>query len=83
MNRDIVAYKTTGELCRMIFEEGGYADLDPERVVEGLSSMGEGLWLDILVSPHDSNVELAKKTLSTYLRVLFPKHFRIAKCARD
>jgi TetR/AcrR family transcriptional repressor of bet genes len=78
-DRDMVAYKATGELCRTIIEEGGYANLDPEHVNEGLSAMGDGLWLDILVSPNDSNVEQSRKTLSTYLRVLFPKHFPIAK----
>ena len=67
------------ELCRTIIEEGGYPNLDPELIAEGLSAMGEGLWLDLLVSPHDSNPELSKQTLSTYLAALFPKHFPIAR----
>jgi hypothetical protein len=45
--------------------------------------MGEGLWLDLLVSPNDSSPELSKQTLSTYLRTLFPKHFPIAERAGD
>ena len=78
---DQVTYNATGELCRKIIEEGGYPNLDPERVVEGLSAMCEGLWLDLLISPHNSNLEKSKETISTYLRTLFPKHFPIAKCA--
>jgi hypothetical protein len=45
--------------------------------------MGEGLWLDILISPHDSNSEMSKQTMNTFLRALFPKHFPIAERAGD
>jgi TetR/AcrR family transcriptional repressor of bet genes len=83
MDRDKVTYNTVVELCRTIIEEGGYPNLDPERAAEGLSAMGEGLWLDILVSPNDSSPELAKQTISTYLRTMFPKHFPIAEHAGD
>ncbi len=82
-DRDMAIYDATGELCRTIIEEGGYANLDADRIVEGLSAMGDGLWLDILVSPNNSNAEQSKKTLSAYLEVLFPKHFPIAKRADD
>jgi len=82
-DRDMVTYQAVVELCRTIIEEGGYPNLDPERIAEGISAMGEGLWLDILISPSDSNPELAKQTLSTYLRALLPKHFPIAERARD
>ncbi len=76
---DMVTYNATGELCRTIIEEGGYPNLDPERVVEGLSAMVDGLWLDLLISPHNSDLESSKATISTFLRTLFPKHFPIAK----
>jgi TetR/AcrR family transcriptional repressor of bet genes len=80
---DEVAYKEVIQFCRTIIEEGGYRDLDPERVAEGLSTMGDGLWLDILMSPHDSSPKLSKQTISTYLRALFPKHFPIVKHTGD
>jgi len=83
MERDRDTYNAVVELCRTVIEEGGYPNLDPERVAEGLSAMGEGLWLDLLVSPNDSSPELAKQTLSTYLRAIFPKHFPIAERAGD
>jgi len=81
--RDRATFAAVIELCRTVVEEGGYPNLDPERTAEGLDAMGEGLWLDILISPHDSSPKLAKQTLRTYLRALFPKHFPIASCAAD
>jgi len=83
MERDKATYNSIVELCRTVIEEGGYPNLEPGRAAEGLSAMGEGLWLDILISPHDSNPELAKQTLSTYLGTLFPKHFPVAGRAGD
>ncbi len=62
---DMLTYNATGEICRTIIEEGGYPNLEPERVVEGLSAMGDGLWLDLWVSPHNSDVEGSKATIST------------------
>jgi len=81
--RDLNIYQEVVGLCRTIVEEGGYTNLQPERVAEGLGAMSEGLWLDILVSPSDSNPELSKQTLGVYLQTLFPKHFPIAKRAGD
>jgi TetR/AcrR family transcriptional repressor of bet genes len=83
MERDNATFRAITEFCRTIIEEGGYPNLDPVRTAEGLGAMGEGLWLDILISPHDSNPELAKQTLSTYLAVLFPKHFPLTRNADD
>ncbi len=80
---DQVNFDSLSELCRTIIEEGGYPDLDPRRVAEGFSAMAEGLWLDLLISPHNSSPELSKQTLSTYLKALFPKHFPIARSAGD
>jgi TetR/AcrR family transcriptional repressor of bet genes len=71
------------ELCRTIIKEGRYSNLDPVRVAEGLNAMSEGLWLDILISPHNSSSELSKQTLSIYMRALFPKHFPIVRSPGD
>ncbi len=81
--RDDVLYHALGELCRTIIEDGGYRNLEPERIVEGLSAMGNGLWLDLLISPHNSDLEKSKETIGVYLRTLFPKHFPIANRADD
>jgi TetR/AcrR family transcriptional repressor of bet genes len=80
---DQVVYDAIIGLCRTIIEEGGYPNLDPERIAEGFSAMGDGLWLDILISPHNSNEEFSRQTINTYLRTLFPKHFPIDKRAGD
>ena len=79
--RDQATFEAIIALCRTIVEEGGYSNLDPERTAWGLGAMGEGLWLDLLISPHDSNAEVSKQVLSSYLRALFPKHFPIAERA--
>jgi TetR/AcrR family transcriptional repressor of bet genes len=80
---DEVAFQSIVNLCRTIIEEGGYPNLHPVRVAEGFTTMVEGLWLNILISPHDSNSELSKQTMSIYLRALFPKHFPLAGPASD
>lgn len=82
-NVDQLNFDAVGSLCQEIIHEGGYEDLDPEIIVQGLSSMSEGLWLDLLISPRTNDLEKSKKTMSTYLRALFPKHFPIARRATD
>jgi TetR/AcrR family transcriptional repressor of bet genes len=80
---DTATFDIFVELCHKIVEEGGYSNLEPDRVADGLEAMSEGLWLDLLISPHDSNPALAKQTIQNYLTVLFPKHFPIADRAGD
>jgi TetR/AcrR family transcriptional repressor of bet genes len=80
---DRVTFDNMVELCRTIIEEAGYPNLDQNSVADGLGSMVEGLWLDFLISPQDSNPASSKQTISTYLRAIFPKHFPIARHAGD
>jgi TetR/AcrR family transcriptional repressor of bet genes len=80
---DDIEFGTLGELSRTIIEEGGYEDRDPDLIVQGISALGEGLWLDLLVSPHTNNLKKSKATMGHYLAALFPKHFPIAKHAGD
>jgi len=80
---DQVAFDTLGGLCRTIIEEGGYGDLDPREIALGLTAMAEGLWLDLLISPHTIDLAKAKRTINTHLRLVFPKHFPIARRAAD
>ena len=82
-NVDQVPYEAIIEFCRTIIKEGGYPHLEPVPVAEGLNAMSEGLWLDILISPHNSSSELSKQTLSIYMRALFPKHFPIVRSPGD
>ncbi len=78
---DMLHYNAVGDLCRVIIDEGGYEDRDPELIVQGLSAMGEGLWLDVLISPGTTDLDKSRRTMSAYLRALFPKHFPIARRA--
>jgi TetR/AcrR family transcriptional repressor of bet genes len=80
---DAATFDAVVELCQKIVEEGGYSNLEANLVADGLGAMGEGLLLDLLISPHDSNPTLAKLTIQNYLTVLFPKHFPIADRAGD
>jgi len=76
---DHVHYSAVGDLCRTIIDEGGYEDRDPALIVQGLSAMSEGLWLDLLITPSTNDLDKSRRTVNTYLRALFPKHFPIAR----
>jgi len=80
---DELNFNAVGGLCRTIIEEGGYDILEPNLIVQGLSAMGEGLWLDLLISPHTNDLEKSRNTVNNYLRALFPKHFPIASRKGD
>lgn len=62
------------KLCGEIASEGGY-DVDPDAVAWGLSSMSEGLWLDLLLSPRRINREKAYRVCMVHLAGAFPRHF--------
>ena len=64
-----------GELVRQLIDEGGYAALEPQAVIDGLSAMSAGLWLDLLVDPRAMNRERARHACRVFLAQLFPKHF--------
>jgi len=57
---DDYEFDSTDELCQAIIEEGGYENRESYLITQGLSAMGEGLWLDLLVSPHTNNLKKSK-----------------------
>lgn len=63
-------------MCRRLCEQGGYPDVEPDLVADGLSALTDGLWLDLLVRPESMSRELAKRITLSYLADAFPKHFR-------
>lgn len=65
------------ELVTAIITEGGYSNLDPDTVTDGLSAMSAGLWLDLLVNPRGMSRQKAKAACRTWLAGLFPKHFSL------
>jgi TetR/AcrR family transcriptional repressor of bet genes len=63
-------------LCAKLCEQGGYPDVEPALVADGLSALTDGLWLDLLVRPESMSRELARRIAMSYLADAFPRHFR-------
>jgi TetR/AcrR family transcriptional repressor of bet genes len=62
-------------ICARLCEEGGYEDVEPAVVADGLSALTDGLWLDLLVRPESMSRERAKYIALSYLADVFPRHF--------
>jgi TetR/AcrR family transcriptional repressor of bet genes len=62
-------------LCAQLCEQGGYTEVDPALVADGLSALTDGLWLDLLVRPESMTRELARRISLAYLADAFPRHF--------
>ena len=62
--------------CARLAAEGGYADVEPLLVADGLSALTDGLWLDLLVRPDSMSREQARRIARAYLADAFPRHFR-------
>ena len=62
-------------ICARLCEEGGYRDVEPALVADGLSALTDGLWLDLLVRPESMSRERAKRVTLSYLADVFPRHF--------
>jgi TetR/AcrR family transcriptional repressor of bet genes len=64
-------------LCARLCEEGGYDDVEPALVADGLSALTDGLWLDLLVRPDTMSRALAWRITMSYLADAFPRHFSL------
>ena len=67
------------ELCRLceeIVSEGRYRGIDPRVVATTYSALANGLWLDLLVTPHQLDRNRARNLCLGYLAGVFPRHFR-------
>jgi TetR/AcrR family transcriptional repressor of bet genes len=62
-------------ICARLCDEGGYKDVEPALVADGLSALTDGLWLDLLVRPDSMSRERAKRVTLSYLADVFPRHF--------
>ena len=62
-------------ICARLCEEGGYQEVEPALVADGLSALTDGLWLDLLVRPESMSRERAKHVTLSYLADVFPRHF--------
>lgn len=64
------------ELAAAVIREGGYQHVAAEAVADALSSMTDGMWLSYLVNPKSFDRSAALDAVRTYLRAVFPNHYR-------
>ena len=63
-------------LCEEIIDQGGY-DAHAQHIAIGLVAIHAGLWLDLLLSPTEMNLEQAQEISLSYLQGVFPEHFSV------
>lgn len=68
---------------RRLIEEGGYTDIDPALAARGFNAMIDGLWLDMLINPKQTDRDTAKASVRVFLAGLFPKEFGAKRGAND
>jgi TetR/AcrR family transcriptional repressor of bet genes len=74
---------STTETFQQLIDEGGYPGLDAALVARGFNAMIDGLWLDMLINPKQTDREAAKASVRTFLAALFPKEFGQKRIAND
>ncbi len=62
------------EILQRLIKEGGYPDMDVAFLTQGITSMADGLWLNLLISSRDFKRGDAENIMMQYMRQLFPKH---------
>ncbi len=75
--------ETLKRLCRAVAEEGGYAGVEPGLVADGLRTMIDGLWLEVLLGSGRIDRVAAKRTCLQHLASAFPRHFTVPEQVRD
>jgi TetR/AcrR family transcriptional repressor of bet genes len=63
-------------LCGELIADGGYRNIEAKTVANALGSMTNGLWLSCLISPQSWDRNDAREVIMSYLRSVFPKHFK-------
>jgi TetR/AcrR family transcriptional repressor of bet genes len=48
---------------------------DPSLVAKGFSAMSDGLWLDMLINPKETDRDVARRVVRAFLHGLYPEHF--------
>jgi TetR/AcrR family transcriptional repressor of bet genes len=64
------------ELFRQLIAETAAPDRDPALLAKGFSAMSDGLWLDMLINPKETDRETARRVIRAFLAGLFPAVFR-------
>ena len=71
--RDREYERALADACREIADDG--YDVDVAVIVESISALTTGLWLDLLLSPRSMSREEARCIVMAYLSAVFPRHF--------
>jgi TetR/AcrR family transcriptional repressor of bet genes len=58
-----------------LFAQLGTPDRDPTLIAKGFSAMSDGLWLDMLINPKETDRDVARRVVRTFLHGLYPDHF--------
>jgi len=74
-SREAALFGVPMRLCRDLIDQGGYRNLDPEAVAQGLTAILEGYWFDWVTYPDSFDVDAARAGCLRYLRGCFPNHF--------
>jgi TetR/AcrR family transcriptional repressor of bet genes len=48
---------------------------DPRLIAKGFSAMSDGLWLDMLINPKETDRDTARRVVRAFLHGLYPDHF--------
>jgi TetR/AcrR family transcriptional repressor of bet genes len=68
--------EVVANLCDELIDEGDYGGISGTVAAEALMSMSNGLWLGCLLSPQNWDRQLARDAVGSYLKNVFPKHFK-------
>ena len=64
------------ELTDAVIRDGAYKGVEAQIVVDGLSSMTDGMWLSCLVNPKTFDAAAARRAVRHYLATVFPRHYQ-------
>ena len=62
-------------LFGQLIAESGISERDPVLLAKGFSAMSDGLWLDMLINPKETDRETARRVVRAFLHGLFPNAF--------
>jgi len=63
------------DLFRGLIADADTAERDPMLLAKGFSAMSDGLWLDMLINPKETDREMARRVMRAFLHGLFPTEF--------
>jgi TetR/AcrR family transcriptional repressor of bet genes len=65
------------DLFRGLIAETRTADRDPLLLAKGFSAMSDGLWLDMLINPKETDRDMARRVVRAFLAGFFPGVFHL------